>query len=88
MADAGTPLASPKIVPSVDYREYAQGLLTESGFALNTTAAYVFKCCDGLATPSEIAEGYARHFGVDSTAARTDVDQVLEMLVENNLVER
>ena len=40
----------------VTWREYQRGVLTETGIAINPTAAFVFKQCDGERTLAEIVK--------------------------------
>ncbi|WP_409998918.1 PqqD family protein [Bradyrhizobium sp. SZCCHNR1083] len=72
--------------PSSDWREYAKGILTESGIAMNATAAFVFKRCDGATRTEDIVHSYSDEFAVPLETARADVAYVLKMLRDQSIL--
>lgn len=68
--------------PEVTWREYQRGIMTEVGLAMNPTAAFVFKNCDGARTVAELISSYQQEYGIDEETARTDVRSVVEELLD------
>jgi hypothetical protein len=54
---------------------------------LNATASYVWRCCDGRATVSEIVTATAREFDADPSAVERDVADILQQLESIQLIE-
>jgi hypothetical protein len=54
---------------------------------LNTTAGYVWRCCDGRATVSEIVTATAREFAADPSTVERDVADILQQLERAQLIE-
>ena len=54
---------------------------------LNTTASYVWRCCDGRATVSEIVAAIAREFDADPSTVERDVTGILQQLERVQLIE-
>lgn len=54
---------------------------------LNTTAGYVWRCCDGKTTVDEIAAATAREFDVDPGAVERDVTEIIGKLTDLHLIE-
>lgn len=54
---------------------------------LNTTAGYIWRCCDGKTTVAEIVSAIAREFDVDAGAVERDVADILGKLTEMRLIE-
>jgi len=71
---------------AVTWREYQRGVLTETGVAMNPTAAYVFKQCDGERTLAEIVEAYQETYGLVPDAALDDVLSVVRELEEQKIL--
>jgi hypothetical protein len=72
--------------PGADWREYAKGILTEGGIAMNTTAAFVFKRCDGATNSEQIVQQYREAFAVPVETAREDVAYILKCLREQSVL--
>ena len=60
-----------------------QGKLHE----LNATASYVWRCCDGRSTVTEIAALTAREFDADAIAVEQDVAEILRQFESLHLIE-
>jgi len=54
---------------------------------LNTTASYIWRCCDGKTTVAEIAAATAREFEADPGAVERDVADILGKLAAMHLIE-
>ncbi len=54
---------------------------------LNTTAGYIWHCCDGKTTVAEIVSATAREFDADPGAVERDVADILGKLAEMCLIE-
>lgn len=54
---------------------------------LNTTASYIWHCCDGKTTVAEIVAATAREFDADPSAVERDVADILGKLAEMHLIE-
>lgn len=54
---------------------------------LNTTAGYIWRCCDGKTTVAEIVSATAREFDVDDGVVERDVADILGKLTEMRLIE-
>ncbi len=54
---------------------------------LNTTAGFVWRCCDGKTTVAEIVAATAREFDADPGVVERDVTDILEKLAELHLIE-
>jgi hypothetical protein len=72
-------------------RELEDGVLlldTESGriHQLNETAGFIWRRCQGAATPAEIASSMAQEYGVDHAVAARDVEELLAKLKALSLV--
>jgi hypothetical protein len=52
---------------------------------LNRTASFIWDCCDGTATISEIVNRFIDAYEIDSVTARQDVTTVLSQLQNSNL---
>jgi len=44
---------------------------------LNSTAGFIWECCDGMATISEILDRLVNAYGIDSVTAHGDPERVL-----------
>ena len=44
---------------------------------LNSTAGFIWECCDGMATISEILDHLVNAYEIDSVTARSDLERVL-----------
>lgn len=76
----------PLVDPSLTWKEYDRGVLTETGIAMNSTAAFVFKFCDGSHTVDEIADAYSAKFGISGEMARDDVNSVIDLLRKQKIL--
>lgn len=54
---------------------------------LNTTAAYIWRCCDGKTTVPEIVSATAREFDADPDTVERDVADILGKLADMHLIE-
>lgn len=54
---------------------------------LNATASYVWRCCDGRATVTEIVTATAREFDADPITVERDVAEILRQLESFQLIE-
>jgi hypothetical protein len=62
---------------------------TSRFFVLNRTMAFVWKSCDAMPTVDALIDGLQDEFaGVDSSAARSDVERALDELISAGLVTR
>ena len=55
---------------------------------LNSTATFVWKCCDGTLNVQAIAFELAQAFDVDEITALEDTKNIIRQLQELNLIER
>lgn len=53
---------------------------------LNTTAAFIWRHCDGVASAADIATSMTRQYEIDEVAAEADVEMALRELAVRNLV--
>lgn len=72
-----------RIVPkkTQEWREYERGCLLENGIALNQTATYIWKMCDGKTTVEEICKKLTEKYTVLSTEATKDVIKCINLLL-------
>ena len=82
----GDDLVVPRRAEKISWREYERGILTENGLALNVSAGFIFKTCDGEHDLAQIAAAYQIRFGVDAECARSDVRQAVNELLALRLV--
>ena len=80
-----------KRAESLVVREVSDGilLLDMAGaqiHQLNATAAFIWRHCDGVAAPADIATSLSREYDVERVAAARDVDMALKELRALNLV--
>ena len=54
---------------------------------LNATASYVWHCCDGRATVSDIVSATASEFDTDPSAIAQDIADILQHLESIQLIE-
>jgi hypothetical protein len=54
---------------------------------LNTTASYVWRCCDGRATVTEIVVATTHAFDADPITVERDVTDILQQLERVQLIE-
>ena len=54
---------------------------------LNTTASFIWNCCDGTCGVDDIVERLANVYDIDCATGRRDVSQVLMELRKLNLLE-
>ena len=81
-----------KRAESLVVREVSDGLLLldmEAALVhqLNATAGFIWRHCDGVASPADIAASVAREYGVEEGAAARDVEMALSKLRALNLVD-
>lgn len=76
----------PRMNAEVTWREYQRGVLTETGVAMNPTAAYVFKQCDGTQSLAEIIKSYQQAYGLEPEEAHDDVVSVIRELTEQKIL--
>ena len=57
-----------------------------NGVAMNGTAGFVFKLCDGQHSLNQIIQLYCDAFQVDADVAKADVGSVLALLSENEIL--
>lgn len=69
-----------------EWREYEKGSLTESGLALNETASFIWKYCDGKTKVSEIVKLLVGEFEVSREVAEKEVRDCLNLLVEESAI--
>jgi hypothetical protein len=80
-----------KRAASLVVREVSDGILLLDMEAarihqLNATAGFIWRHCDGVASPADIAALVAQEYDVDETAATRDVEMALSELRTLNLV--
>jgi len=76
----------PCMNPEVTWREYQRGVLTETGIAMNPTASYVFKLCDGTHSIAEITKSYQHAYGLEPDVADEDVVMIIRELTEQKVL--
>ena len=72
-------------------REVSDGILlldmeADQIHQLNATAGFIWRHCDGVASPADIAASVAREYEVEEKAAARDVETALSKLRALNLV--
>ena len=70
----------------IHWRVYKSGSLFDTGFALNETATFALKLCDGSNTIQKIASEMAEHYKISYSEAESDLKELLEVLTENDLI--
>jgi hypothetical protein len=55
---------------------------------LNTTASFIWACCDGTMKFSDMVSRLVEIYDIDSVTAHEDVEEVLSKLQDSNLLER
>ena len=55
---------------------------------LNRTAREIYLLCDGSRSAAEVADELAARYAVDQGTARTDVERLVELLVELGILSR
>lgn len=65
-----------------EWREYSKGSLIENGIALNESATYIWKMCDGKNSIKQIEQDYAKYYSIDESLAKEDVTKTIETLVK------
>lgn len=66
----------------LDWREYKKGSLLENGIAMNETATFIWKLCDGKTTIDKIISEVTKRYDVDRQAAEKDVLKLIKVLLE------
>ncbi len=54
---------------------------------LNTTAGFIWRCCDGKTTVAEIVAATAREFDADPGTVERDVAEIIGKLADMHLIE-
>jgi len=65
-----------------EWREYKKGCLIENGIALNETATFIWKCCDGIKTINDIVSEVAKHYKIKREKAKKDVLKLIKILLK------
>jgi len=70
-----------------EWREYEKGSLIENGIALNETATFVWKLCNGKKTVNQIIHKVLKKYNVSEERAKRDVLDWIETLLEEKTIE-
>lgn len=69
-----------------EVREYEKGSLLENGIALNETATFIYKLCNGEKTVTEIIETLLEKYKVNKKKAQSDVINCIKELLGSNSI--
>jgi hypothetical protein len=69
-----------------EWREYKNGSLIENGIALNKTATFIWKLCDGKRPIKQIILNVLQKYNVSEEKARKDVLAYLKILLEEKTI--
>jgi len=75
-----------KAVQLWEWREYEKGSLIENGIALNETATFIWKLCDGKRTINEIISIMVDKYDVERKVAEKDIVDCIKILVKNGAI--
>lgn len=67
-----------------EWREYKRGCLIENGIALNDTATFIWKLCDGKTTIRKIITAVIKKYNIEEQTAENDVLKLIQLLIEEN----
>lgn len=70
-----------------EWREYKSGSLIENGIALNKTATFIWKLCDGKRTISQIIREILKKYNTSEEKARRDILGLIETLLKEKTIE-
>jgi len=70
-----------------EWREYKNGSLIENGIALNETATFIWKLCDGKRTINQIVVEVLKNYDVSEERARKDVLNCIKILIKEKTIE-
>lgn len=70
-----------------EWREYEKGSLIENGIALNETATFIWKLCDGKRTIDQIIQKLMEEYRVSEKRAKRDVLNLIETLLKEKTIE-
>ncbi len=65
-----------------EWREYEKGSLLENGLALNLTALFIWKLCDGNTRVKSIADKLAKKYSINYKKAEQDTVECVSILHE------
>ena len=70
-----------------EWREYKSGSLIENGIALNETATFVWKLCDGKGTINQIILELLKKYSVSKQKAKKDVLNCIKTLAKEKTIQ-
>jgi hypothetical protein len=70
-----------------EWREYKNGSLVENGIALNKTATFIWKLCNGKRTVNQIILNVLQKYNIPEERAKKDVLDWIKILVEEKTIE-
>ena len=77
----------PKQKKGINWSEYKEKGIIDSGFALNTTALEIWKMCDGNNSITDISRFISENYNVDFETAKRDVKKIIEQFEKLGLLE-
>jgi len=69
-----------------EFRIYGKGILFNNGFALNETASFIFKMCNGENSLIEIINALSNDYNVPNAELLLDVRSCIEEMLKNELI--
>lgn len=70
-----------------EWREYKKGSLIENGIALNETATFIWKLCDGKRTINQIIREILKKYNTSEERAKDDTLGLIETLLKEKTIE-
>ena len=65
-----------------EWREYKSGSLIENGVALNETATFIWKLCDGKRTVDQIISEVLKNYDVSEERTKQDILNYIKLLIK------